>query len=764
MKKKLMKIMSALLGKNSSMGLSVIYVAMGLASLLIVSLNLYAYFNISSLGTEYAEISTAAKGFRLECWIAFDTMKELVGGKEGPSAASAESADKDRKKETESAEAEKQKRRQKQETEVRDALKRAQEYWVQLVRYHPEIRDLGKKKPTDPSIVERLFNSANELGKKGDAEEKGIREMKTAFDIADQALSGIESNLKASIGHEVILVRVVYVILIVFIIVTFAGIILVIFCGEWIFRKRSQALEGKFSNLTALVQGFDSIIITISNKGVIKSWNLNAERYFDKSAEEALEANIYELFPYMNKLKPIFDQAVYSNKRTYTYHELVGVNRGPLRALNILCVPLLSMEYKNGYSELLIKIDDMTSFRLADERKILTQKVEAMYALLESVERDSAPMMENISSAMDAVNGIAAECGRENDIVPYTTYMRSTLAQIGIIPQLYMSAVAGTSFSKTHIDLNEMIMYVLRICQKTFDPRVSIEVSLNESRSWVLANPIRLFYAFLNIVRNAEEAMISMRQEGEEMGGILSVSLEKIPAERVSIDKIVRFRHTFDDEPAYWIVLVSDTGVGITPEIKANAFDPFFTTKDKAKHKGLGLCTTANIIDDLGGHADINSQVGRGTVFKIFLPESKENAGGEGTVSDALDFDENLIVKGSGKLLLVIDDPLLCDTMTKLFRKIGYDVIPAGNGFQAVNCYVKEAAEIKGVLLDISTKYMTASDTYFQLTSINPDVKVIVAQTSDRDDAIINLKNAGFTNFIQKPYPIDMISKKIAEF
>ena len=144
-----------------------------------------------------------------------------------------------------------------------------------------------------------------------------------------------------------------------------------------------------------------------------------------------------------------------------------------------------------------------------------------MFALLESVERDSSPMMENISSAMDAVNSIAAECGRENDIIPYTSYMRSTLAQIGIIPQLYMSAVAGTSFSKTHIDLNEMIMYVLRICQKTFDSRVSIEVSLNESRSWVLANPIRLFYAFLNIVRNAEEAML-VRSDGKDPGGILS--------------------------------------------------------------------------------------------------------------------------------------------------------------------------------------------------------------------------------------------------
>ncbi|MBO5761605.1 MAG: response regulator [Lentisphaeria bacterium] len=736
MKKKMMKVMSLLLGKQSSMGLSVIYIVMAVAFLLIVSLNLYAYFNISSLGTEYGEVSTAIKGFRLECREAYNTMKDIVVYKV----------------------------KDKKESDIWDKLKKAKEYWDQIFKYHPEIRSLGKKSDTERDILEKLSDCVNEIGKKGDAAVSGVSNMEKHLEIAEQALDGIESNLKDRIGNEVVLVRVVYVILILFIIVTFIGIILIIFFGEWIFRKRSQALEGKFTNLNALVQGFDSIIITISNKGVIKSWNLNAERYFDKKAEEAMEANIYEIFPYMSKLKPIFDQAVYSNKRTYRYHELVAVNRGPLRVINILCVPLVSMEYKSGYSELLVKLEDVTSFCLEEDRKILTQKVEAMYALLESVERDSAPMMENISNAMVNVNTIAAECGREDEITAYTSYMRTTLAQIGILPQLYMSAVAGSSVSKTHIDLNEMIMYVLRICQKTFDSRVSIEVSLNESRSWVLANPIRLFYAFLNIVRNAEEAMITMRKEGEEAGGILSVSVEKIPAERVSIDKIVRYRHAFDDEPAYWIVLVSDTGVGLSPEVKANAFDPFFTTKDKMKHKGLGLCTTANIIDELGGHVDINSQVGKGTVFKLFLPESKEAAASEGSVNDSLDFDESLIVKGSGRLLLVIDDPLLNDTMTKLFRKIGYEVISAGNGFEAVSHYVNYGGDFKGVLLDISTKYMTASDTYFQLTSINGDVKIIVAQTSDRDDAVVNLKNAGFTNFIQKPYPIDMLSQKIAEF
>ena len=547
------------------------------------------------------------------------------------------------------------------------------------------------------------------------------------------------------------------------VLLAFTGIFFLIYFNERRHRVRSRILNGEYNNLSALFRGLDSVIFVIDSKGIILTWNMNAERFLDKTEEEALNQNIFEIFPFFSQFKPIFDTALYSNKRTFRYHERVSINRGPMRALNILCVPLVIGDMENS-SELLIKIDDVTSFRIDDERYVQEQKIHAMYAMLESVERDSAPFMERIGEKMDVINEFAESAGNADAIVPYTAYMRNSLAQIGIIPQLYMSAVAGTSFSKTMIDLNEMIMYVLRLSQKTFDPRVSIEVSLNETRSWVLANPVRLFYAFLNIVSNAEDAMISMRKEGEEAGGILSVSVERIPGERVAIDKIIRYRQKFEDEPSFWIILITDTGVGISPEEKGHVFDPFFTTKNKMEHKGLGLSTVSNIVNELNGHLDINSKVGRGTVFKLFLPEAKDAVKGDGTADDSLNSDDSQIVPGSGKLLLVIDDILLCKVMAKLFQKLGYEVITAGNGFQAVNIFAVECDSIKGVIIDISTKYMTAADTLFQLQAIREDVQVIVAQNSDRDEAIRTLKSHGFHNFIQKPYPIDLISRKIAEF
>ena len=724
--------------KGLIVGMGGIYLSIGVIFILVTFLNIYTYFTIVGANSTFADTAACVSNFQLEYIKAVQALQP--------------SDRKDRK-----------------EKDDKKQEKVAETVWTHLTNVENCIRDLETLQGKQQALHKNLSEFRENAKIIDDADRS--REEKTEALIkcvrlrtqAEKTVIELEESVKDAIGNESALARFMYLVLILANVGAFSGIFFVIFYNERRYKARARLLNGENSNLSAQLKGFDSVIFVIDSKGMIRSWNMNAERFLDKTDEEAIDHNIFELFPFFTQFKPLFDTALYSNKRTFRYHEKVSINRGPMRALNVLCVPLIVGDTDSS-NELLIKIDDVTSFRIDDERYIQEQKIHAMYAMLESVERDSAPLMESIGESMETINGFAEAAGNAGDVVPYTAYMRNALAQIGIIPQLYMSAVAGTSFSKTMIDLNEMIMYVLRLSQKTFDPRVSIEISLNETRSWVMANPVRLFYAFLNIVNNAEDAMISMRKEGEEMGGILSVSVERIPGERVSIDKIIRYRQKFEDEPSYWIILVTDTGVGIPPEEKGQVFDPFFTTKNKLEHKGLGLSTVSNIVNELNGHLDISSKVGRGTVFKLFLPEAKDAVKGDGTADDSLNSDDSQIVQGTGKLLLIIDDVLLCNVMAKLFRKLGYEVVPAGNGFQAVNIFAADPDSFKGVIIDISTKYMTAADTLFQLQAIKEDVQVIVAQNSDRDEAIRTLKSHGFHNFIQKPYPVDLISRKLAEF
>ena len=314
------------------------------------------------------------------------------------------------------------------------------------------------------------------------------------------------------------------------------------------------------------------------------------------------------------------------------------------------------------------------------------------------------------------------------------------------------------------IDLNEMIMYVMRICQKTFAHTINIEVALNESKSWVLADPAQLAEVFLSFMDNASDAMTQMKvQRGEkELGGILSVSIEKITGDKVACDTLIRFRQALN-EPAYWVVIISDTGVGISPEDQPRIFDPFFTTKNNPENKGLGLTHALTTINSLGGCVDVNSKPGRGTIFKVYLPETDNAASksNDATADSSLDADEKRIPHGEGLILLVDEDNLMRKVTRKLLEKIGYAVIDTDNGYSALNLYAENMENVVCAILDVSVSQMTNYDIYMSLKGMNPEVDVIVFPDSDQDESSKKLRGEGFGNFIRKPYSLEMLAKML---
>ena len=194
---------------------------------------------------------------------------------------------------------------------------------------------------------------------------------------------------------------------------------------------------------------------------------------------------------------------------------------------------------------------------------------------------DAAPLFAEVSASLASLNTLAETEGQA-DVVPYSSYVQTLASQLALLPQKYVSSLTPPEDNRIHIDLNEMIMYVLRICQKTFVHTINIEVALNESKSWVLADPAQLAQVFLSFMDNASDAMTVMKEKrgDKELGGILSVSIEKITGDKVACDTLIRFRQALN-EPAYWVIIISDTGVGIEPDTLPRIFDPFFSTKEK---------------------------------------------------------------------------------------------------------------------------------------------------------------------------------------
>jgi PAS domain S-box-containing protein len=201
---------------------------------------------------------------------------------------------------------------------------------------------------------------------------------------------------------------------------------------------------------------------------------------------------------------------------------------------------------------------------------------------------------------------------------------------------------------------------------------------------------------------------------------------------------------------------VTDTGVGISKDIIARIFEPFFTTKDVGKGTGLGLASAYGIIKNHNGIISVYSEVGNGTTFNIYLPASDDKVSKDIQVSSKM-------LKGNEKILLVDDEAGTIRVEELMLKELGYSVLPALSGQQAVRLYKENMVNLDLVALDMIMPEMNGKDTYEELKRINPQVKVLLVSGYSLNKQIEELMDKGCNGFIQKPFDIVQLSQKIRE-
>ena len=201
---------------------------------------------------------------------------------------------------------------------------------------------------------------------------------------------------------------------------------------------------------------------------------------------------------------------------------------------------------------------------------------------------------------------------------------------------------------------------------------------------------------------------------------------------------------------------VTDTGVGIGNDIIERIFEPFFTTKDVGKGTGLGLASAYGIIKNHNGIIRVYSEIGNGTTFNIYLPASDDKVATEIKVSSEL-------LKGQEKILLVDDEQGTIQVEELMLKELGYSVMPALSGLEAVQLYKENHFNLDLVALDMIMPAMNGKDTYEQLKRINPKVKVLLVSGYSLNKQIEELMGKGCNGFIQKPFDIVQLSQKIRE-
>jgi len=206
----------------------------------------------------------------------------------------------------------------------------------------------------------------------------------------------------------------------------------------------------------------------------------------------------------------------------------------------------------------------------------------------------------------------------------------------------------------------------------------------------------------------------------------------------------------------YVRVSVTDTGIGMSEETLQRIFEPFFTTKEMGRGIGLGLASAYGIIRNHGGFITVSSQKGRGSTFTMYIPCSETYLSQEAAPED-------LVLKGSETVLIVDDEDIVLDVGVEILKTLGYQVLSANSGQEALEIYENRSQDIAMVILDMIMPEMSGGKVFDEIRTLNPDVKVLLASGYSMNGQAAAILERGCNGFIQKPYTIKALSEKLRE-
>jgi CheY-like chemotaxis protein len=291
------------------------------------------------------------------------------------------------------------------------------------------------------------------------------------------------------------------------------------------------------------------------------------------------------------------------------------------------------------------------------------------------------------------------------------------------------------------VDLNQLVKDASDTLGRT-RKGVKIRQELAECLFAIEADQGQIEQVLLNLLVNASDAMPN--------GGDIILKTMNVTHDDMK-DKLYNPK-----SGDYVLLLVTDTGMGMDKKTMDRIFEPFFTTKEMGRGTGLGLASTYGIVKGHGGYIDVHSNIGQGATFNIYLPASQKR------VHEAVKTTESFI-KGTGTVLLVDDEEVILEVGKELLEEMGYRVLIARDGKEAIDVYKKDWDEIDIVVLDMVMPNMGGGKAYDRMKEINPDIKVLLSSGFSIDGEATEILKRGCAGFIQKPFNIKELSHNIRE-
>ncbi len=491
-------------------------------------------------------------------------------------------------------------------------------------------------------------------------------------------------------------------------------------------RNREQA---RLLNLAS-----DAIIVRDLDQRLL-FWNQGAARLYGWTADEAVGAKTLDLFvceklQVMEAEVDLLRRGVWSGQLTHKSkegREVVVNSRWTL------------VRDEAGAPQSVLVIDtDVTEAKKLESQFLRAQRLESIGTLASGIAHD----LNNIlSPILMAVNILRRDLSSPGDEKMLSIIEGSAERGAGIVKQV-LTFARGAEGDRALLQPKHLVSELAKIMAQTFPRNVDIQTNLPTELWTVLGDATQLHQVLLNLCVNARDAMPN--------GGTLTVV-----AENLDIDQ--HFAGMNPGAKLGWHVAlrVSDTGSGMSPETMDKIFDPFFTTKEIGKGTGLGLATVIGIVKSHGGVLTVQSEIGVGTTFSVFLPASRD-------AEVAKKEDEAAVADGTGELILVVDDEApIREALVGTLAAHGYRAYTAEDGTDALALYFQRRDEIAVVLTDLSMGQMDGIALVRALRKIDPAARVIVSSGHFQKENMAVLRGLGVKVLLEKPYTADKLLRAL---
>jgi two-component system cell cycle sensor histidine kinase/response regulator CckA len=409
---------------------------------------------------------------------------------------------------------------------------------------------------------------------------------------------------------------------------------------------------------------------------------------------------------------------------------------GTERTFHVRIFPVIG---RSGHlTNVVTMFEDVTERRHLEAQLIESQKMESIGFLAGGIAHDFNNILGGI---LGYASFIKKRTEKDHIMYPHLeTIERSAMRAADLVSQL-LAFARGGKYVVAPLAINDVLVETSGLLKGTIDTSIIIETELDPFSPVIEADAAQMQQVLMNLCVNARDAM----PEGGTL--LLRTVLLKTPD---------AYLQTADPSATGQFVRIDiqDTGMGIDATIKGKIFDPFFTTKEKGKGTGLGLATVYGIVKNHGGHTRVESEVGKGTTFSVYLPAV------EAQLPPVKQSDVNAL-GGEERILIVDDEPTIRTLLQDILTEMGYRVMSAAGGMEAIAQYGPDGGKFDLVILDMAMPGLSGKETFEKLKSIDPNVRVILSTGYSEDERARELLRLGVRAFVQKPYRVDDLAAAV---